>query len=301
MARKRKTIGQEFSPFEISAQMNARTYEDYFNRMMILYMGLWRYQNLPEEIDQRFLKRMLMWKQGIAFFEDEILEKVIAMPFHVFGIPDRQNNPITIQVYSPSTGFTRMLDRKEFEIVWANYLRYPPIVTIQLFAERIASIQRTIDVNVNNQKTPKIVKTSQVSRLSLKNILTSIEGYVPIVEVDEGFNSDVLLPLDISSPYVTDKLDIHKNVAWNEFLTWCGIENTNMDKKERMVAGEVNGNYGNIEGFRNTSHECLQEGFDRVNRRFGTHITVGFNSDMPTILNTPDLIASTMMGGEGTG
>lgn len=286
---RRRTPQQQFSNFEISKNINQNTYNDYLTRMADIYLNLYHYKNMPISIDKRFFVQQMMYRPGIAIFREDEINEIFALPFNVMNIPDIYGNPTQIMVYS-ANGYTRTLNKGQFAIVWSNFMRYTPWVTIELFARRITEIQRTIDVNVHNQKTPKLVKTTQNGQLTTKNILKDIDGYVPVITVDEGYKTENLESIDINSPYICDKLDVHKNLVWNEFLTWCGIENSNMDKKERLVANEVMGNYGNVEMGRNTGLSAREYGLEIANEMFGTDIQVSFNSNIPTMLNSPELL-----------
>ena len=103
----------------------------------------------------------------------------------------------------------------------------------------------------------------------------------------------------MSAPYTADKMDIHKNMVWNEFLTWCGIENSNQDKKERLVANEVGSNYGNVEISRNTCLQSRLKAVEKINKKFGLDIKVSFNSELITLLNNPTVFYDINKGGDG--
>lgn len=289
--RNKRTPGNIYNSFENSKYYTEIVQNDYITRMCEIYLSLYKIEEIPKSIDLRYLNKIMMYQAGIAFFEDEILKEkypeynLFAFPFQASGYPDIYGNPKTIQVYA-ANGYTRALKNHEFIIVWSNWMRYPPINTIQIFAQRMTQIQRTLDVNLQNQKTPKLIKTNQNQRLTTQNILKEIDGYVPLIQVDEGYSKDPIMAIDITSPYLVDKLDLHSNFVWNQYLTWCGIENANTDKKERLVANEIMGNYGNVEMSRNTGLESRAYGFDMVNERFGTNIKISFNSNIPTLLNS---------------
>lgn len=298
MARKRhKTPAQQYSNFALSSADTQRCYADYLNRMTDLYLNLYKFENIPDSIDTRYLCKLKMKYAACAFFKDEIMG-VLALPFNVIGRPDVNENPQEIEVYAVN-GYHRHLRKGEFAIMWSNYRRYVPYVTITIFAERMVQTQRTIDVNLHNQKTPRIVKVTDNSRMSVINLLKDVDGYVPGIEVNEAMNTDNLKVLDLNAPYVTDKMDVHKNVVWNEFLTWCGVENSNMDKKERLVANEVMGNYGNVEMGRNTGLDAAKQGLKEANALFGLNMDVSFNSRIPTMLNAPEYL--NLNGGKKNG
>lgn len=296
--KRRRTPAQQFSQFALSSTETENCYADYLNRMTDLYLNLYKFENIPKSIDPRYLCKLKMMYAGCAFFKDEVLG-VLVLPFNVIGRPDVNENPQEIEVYAVN-GYHRHLGKDEFAIMWSNYRRYVPFITITLFAKRMVQTQRTIDVNLHNQKTPRIAKVTDNSRMSVINLLKDVDGYVPGIEVNETMNTDNLKVLDLTAPYVTDKMDVHKNVVWNEFLTWCGVENSNMDKKERLVANEVMGNYGNVEMGRNTGLDSAKQGLEKANELFGLSMDVTFNSRIPTMLNAPEYLDLTggMKNGE---
>ena len=288
--RKKKKGCNIFNPKDIyndftdTAFMNNSTYLDYFYRMRELWLSLYKFKNLPEELDRRFLMTTLFENTQVAFFYDEIMKKMIILPFSPIGKLDLQNLPKKIRVTS-STGYSRMLERSQYELLHINYSRLNPQYTIQLFAYRLYEIQRSIDVNIQNQKTAKIVCVPEQQRLSFENFFKDVKGNVPVLFVSEMFDIENIKQFDLQPKYISDKLDIHKNMVWNEFLTWCGIENANNDKKERLVADEVGSNFGNVEMSRNTTLESLREDLDRINRHFDLNITVEFNSNIVSPVN----------------
>lgn len=71
-----------------------------------------------------------------------------------------------------------------------------------------------------------------------------------------------------------------KTQIWNEALTYLGIENTNTDKKERMVSPEVMGNMGDVEAQRFTRLNSRKQFCKEVNEMFGLDIDVDFRSGM---------------------
>ena len=71
----------------------------------------------------------------------------------------------------------------------------------------------------------------------------------------------------------------------NRYLTLLGYENTNNDKKERMITGEISSNYGEVEAMRNSSLVARQNAVNEINEKFGLDIKVRFRSDVDTLVN----------------
>lgn len=273
---------KKFSDFAVTSALNQWTYQDFFNQMYEIYLNCHRLNHLPSSMNQRFIEKTLFERGSIAVFEDEYLG-LISLPYNQAGKPDIYDDPKRIYVYS-TTGYHRYLKSNEFVIIWANESRVPPVEYVELMAWRMYEVQRTIDVNLQNQKNPKVLKGPEGQKLTIDNLMLKVNGNVPYIPVKKDFKIEVEA-LDLSSPFIVDKLVNYQHELWNTFLTWCGIENANRDKRERMVAEEVNANYGNVEMSRKVGMDARQTSWKRVNERFGTQVEVIFNSEIPTLLN----------------
>ena len=85
--------------------------------------------------------------------------------------------------------------------------------------------------------------------------------------------------ISTNAPYVADKLYQLKTQIWNEALTYLGISNLNIQKKERMITDEVQRNQGGTIASRYSRLEARREAVDKINRMFGTDISVDYRED----------------------
>ena len=60
----------------------------------------------------------------------------------------------------------------------------------------------------------------------------------------------------------------------NEFFTDIGVNNANMDKKERMVANEVEANNEQVKASEDVLLKSREEACKQINRIFGLNISV---------------------------
>ena len=89
------------------------------------------------------------------------------------------------------------------------------------------------------QKTPRFWKTSAEKEKSLRDLLNNVDGYEDSIITYEDINFDDTTLVLAPAPFVADKLDIHKEKEWNEFLRLIGIANMNFQKKERNIKDEI--------------------------------------------------------------
>jgi hypothetical protein len=85
--------------------------------------------------------------------------------------------------------------------------------------------------------------------------------------------------LQTNAPYVADKLYQLKTQIWNEALTYLGISNLNVQKKERLVSDEVIRSMGGVIASRYSRLQARREACDAINRMFGLDISCDFRDD----------------------
>ena len=69
-------------------------------------------------------------------------------------------------------------------------------------------------------------------------------------------------------------LQIQKHMILNEFFSDIGVNNANMDKKERMVANEVEANNEQVKACEDVLLRSREEACKQINRIFGLNISV---------------------------
>ena len=270
-----------------SAEMNNKTYIDYYDRLMELALNVFEWENLPPTVDERFLE-LTLYEMGYCLYFDDPIIGNLALTCTIGGRLDVYRIPILQRAYAVN-GYNKMCSAKDSVLIFNNYLHTPTLLTIELFARRLYEIERAIDVNVKGQKTPKAILSSEQQRLTMKNLFMQYDGNEPFIFGDKNLDIEGIKSLDIGSPFVADKLQILKHQIWNEALTFLGIENSNQDKKERLVSDEVGSNYGNVEAQRNVMLNARRQAVKKINAMFGTDINVKFRSNLATMVNTENV------------
>ena len=274
MSRRNKGNGL----FGESAVMNNATYIQYFNRLVELSVSMFEWQGLPETIDPRYLELHLFQNGSMVYFRDEVmgdlcLDCIANGQFDVYG------NPISRRAYSSYNQYQKTLNESDSVIIWNNYLRQPSVLDVKMFAKRLYNLDRIIDVNANAQKTPVLVQGTEKQRLTLVNLYKEFDGNAPFIFGDKNLDLNSLRSISTNAPYVADKLYQLKTQIWNEALTYLGISNLNIQKKERMITDEVQRNQGGTIASRYSRLEARREAVDKINRMFGTDISVDYRED----------------------
>ena len=238
------------------------------------------YENLPLEIDVAYMNEILVNKGAIAFFKDEVLG-LIALPFNTLGKLDVYGRPQKIRVYGKN-GYNRTLYKDEFVIMYDNYGKYPLILDIYQYAERLAEIERTKDINIRQQRTPRIWQTSDEKMRTLKDLLNNVDAYSDDVIGYDSFTIDEINCVLQPAPYVADKLQDEKEKLWNEFLRLIGVSNVSIQKKERNIKDEITASNGGTIASRFNRFEPRKKALEQIKEKFDIDIKVSYYDGLPT-------------------
>ena len=258
--------------------LNDLTFTDYYNRLMLLARSVFKWENLPNNMDERWIENSLFHEGKCVFYNDETRGLMVAQ-CTADGSLNNYGDPTNITPYGIDIENKSLTPGVDCVLIRNNDEMIPTSETLKLFAFRLADISRTIDVNVNAQKTPVLILTTEKGRLTLKNIYTQWNGNEPVIYGDKLLDPEQFKALRTDAPIVFPQLQVEKQTLWNECLTFLGINNANTEKRERLITDEVEANNDHID----LSGECFlkarQMAADAINEIFGTDIKVSFRKE----------------------
>lgn len=265
-----------------SQYSSKRTSNMYRRQMINLAENVFEFIDMPEYIDIAYLNKILVFNGQIAFFYDDVLKSVIALPFDVLGTLDIYGRPRTIMARSANGQYYRKLDEGEFIIMYDNNGRYPIFDDIFQIADRISLCVRVQDVNVFQQKTPRYWLTNKDNEFTVKNVLNEVDGFMENVISYKSLDIDSLSTVQAPAPYVTDKIDDHLDKLWGEFFRLIGVANIKEQKKERMIVDEMMASQGGTIASRYSRFEPRRKAIEQINKKWGLNIKVRYYDGEPT-------------------
>lgn len=274
---------------KIESQMkNLFTTEMYKEQFVSLAMNVFLIKNLKSEyLDLSFINRELIYKGSIAWFYDEVLETLLALPYRVMGKRDLYNNPVDIQVYGKN-GYVRDLKRGEYVIMYDNMSKIPLIGDILQYSERIGLIQRTMDINIAQQKTQRFWKTKTENQKSIEDLIDKVDSCQEVITTFDNLNLDETTCNLIPATFVADKLSEQKEKIWNEFLRLIGVANQSFQKKERNIRDEIFISQAGTIASRYARFESRRIAIEKINELFGSNLSdkleVEYYDGLPTTL-----------------
>ena len=292
-----------------SANANSIAQQYYLSRLSELAMSMFKWKDLPDSIDARFLEYTLFYEGAAIFFKDKdlternlskdeqeadgtylALQVVLGGDLNVYRVPNNR------KAYAVNT-YNKKLEATDSVIIWNNMLRLPEYGRMMFYAEKLAQIDRAIDVNVKGQRFPIAILCDENQRLTLKNVYKQYDGNEPFIFGDKNLDLSAIQVINTGSPYVADKLQQLKNNIWAEAMMCLGIPNSPSEKKERLVANEAKVSQGGTLASRSSRLEMRKRACDEINKMFGLAIDVEYNQDLD--MSTEDGDSSEQEESEG--
>ena len=257
---------------------NSQSYMFYVDRLTELAISMFRWENLPDSVDERFLELALFQKGAAVFFKDEVmgylaLTTLFSGGFDVYNVP-RDRRAFAVN------GYQKQLTSDDSVIIFNNRLRTNSISVVKYYARQLWDMDRVMEVNIRAQKTPVFMQGTEAQRLTLLNLYKEFDGNQPMILGDNDLDiGQVIKSVKTDAPFVADKIQELKTQKWNEALTYLGISNLSFQKKERMVSDEVIRNMGGTIANRYSRLQARRDAADAINKMFGLDIEVNFRED----------------------
>ena len=271
---------------DLAMLVNDQTMIDYLDRLRMLATSLFTWQGLDEIAGtgaSRFLEQVLYDDGRACFVKDDKLSFLVlrANPsdkLNVYQLPEKIN--------AWSFGYNKTFEFDDIVFIMNNELMKPTLASMNLFAYRLYETERTIDINLDAQKTPILIEGDTKTILTLKNVYMQYSGNTPFIFGNKQFDiSNKLNVLKTDAPYLVDKLDVHKHQIFNDALTLLGIDNANVDKKERLITNEVESNEQLINYYLNCWYKTRKKACDDINKKYNLNIKIVLNHEVIDLLD----------------
>lgn len=255
---------------------NNMTFSYYYYKLMLIARALFEWESLPNNMDERWIEKYLFTSGKCIFFKDPTMGYMVA-GLAQQGSINCYGDPTTVYPVAENYVYSgpKLINGENCYVIRNNDLMLPEFPIVRHYAFKLCNIDRAIDVNIEAQKSPIIVRCSDKARLSLKNAINQRRDNEPVIwTTDQANIADMVDTLQISAPPVFKDLQTQKHMILNEVFTDFGINNANMDKRERMVANEVEANNEQVKASEDVLLKAREEACKNINRIFGLNMSV---------------------------
>lgn len=240
--------------------------------------NLFKWKGVPEEIPINVMEFNLFGGGRLAFFKDNDLG-YMALPTGAFGKINNYGLP-TAYTAIGAAGYSKLLDMDEAVIIKNDPLYMPCYPYVQKLCKRMADIWNAIGVNLNACKTPFIAYGDKTEVLTFKNTYKKIVENEPLICYN---NTDKITApmqtLDIKAQYFGDKWSSLLIDTENKILTYLGINNVNIEKRERVNTQEVSANNEIVNYHLLERLKARQDACEEINKKFGLNMSVELNKE----------------------
>lgn len=260
------------------------TYEtmlNVYNDIKSRAVSVFAWPDLREKlgISSSYFERSLYGHGSVAVCYDSIMGWIVgAYSVVQFKYVNGERKPTRIRLIGQGGYY----DEGEFIICYDTQARIPLFPQLRERCRRYAEVQRTIDVNVHQQRTPRLTLVPEERLLSIKNVFAQADNYADnIVGVADEFDLQKYTQFLNAAPMVFPQLNEYRHDLYNEMLGLIGITSMQADTKDRHVVDEVRfANGGNFQSRFNrfTPREEFQT---EMADRFNIELAFKFYDDMP--------------------
>jgi hypothetical protein len=266
-------------------RMRGRNFLMFVEKWKNICVNLYKWKGLPEGLTSQKLEEFLFEKGKVVSFRNkntkiagvEVGSPLLFLP--VTGMYDYNIYDIPQKIQAGRRGVNVTLNIDDCVIIKNNFMEYPTRPWVEYYCEKMLNIENSKDLNINASKTPFLITVdNEKQKLAIINFFNSIACSDPLVIVDE--NSKLAITekkvLQTGVELVLDKLQQGFVDFRNELLTHLGIDNISVEKRERLVTGEVEQNDEFITDNIITGLNLRKLACEQMNKKFGTNISVEF-------------------------
>ena len=226
-------------PSDVDGVMNTSAY---YYRLYLLkkLFGRFGFSGIPEGWDVDYMLETLFLN---GFFTvTDTAAGVLPLQCGLSGI-NVFGKPTTAVIANPVLGnFERTIDVDCVICqLQPNYEGVYPL--INRYSILLAMCDSSIAVNLMNTKAAWIFGASSKAQAeTFKQLYDKISCGEPAVFMKDGINEEQFFTMPAKQNFIADDVQLLKRKIINEFLTEIGINNSNLDKRERLTDDEVNAN-----------------------------------------------------------
>ena len=262
MARKRANL---------SDLLNNLTFKALYDKYKLVSVNAFTWEGLPDGILERHVENLLFMDGKAIFFKAPGMAHMCL----------KCQNSGRVNVYGDPLGYIAhginyqtQVAAEDCVIIENNKLRLPTDPFVMFYVNKLAEAERTMDVNVKACKTPVVFACDDKDVLTFKRIFNQVDGNVPAIFADRGLNLDSIQAFQTGAKFIGKDLQDYANAVENKLLTFLGLNNTPVDKKERLITDEATANNQLIQSFADLQMEARQRAAKEINDMFGLSVTV---------------------------
>lgn len=212
-------------------------------------------KNLPDDIPERWVKKLIFDNGELAYYNDMCLEIAGNSGYFIYDEPTR------FELRAPNREKTFFVNREDMAWIGSNYLRKPITDFLDMQVNKIVELEISMLQNLLASRSPDILGVTDKSViLSIMQAMQQKYIGMPAIYLDAGgIDSETVKQIKLSADFNVDKYIALTQQIVSETLAHYGILSATSDKKERVQVGE-------LEATGDFAYDAIYSIIDYVNR-----------------------------------
>ena len=273
-----------------------REYNFYFNQLkrMLLSMFEWSGKDLPKR-SSRFIENSLFQTGLIIFYKSEKTQLFQFAKATPIGL-NTYEEPIGFRTYSFDTSgksTSEYVKATDCVPIYNDFFHMGGnIENVNYYAKRLSNFEKTIDINLEKLKLPDVYTCPEGQVQSLKTYFAKASNGIPIVIANDDFTRNVSVQkfANENANYISDLNEVKRSIL-SDALTFFGVNNVLVNKKERLIKDEANQNNEEIALNKNFMFRARNEAVEEIQEKFQLEINVELSENiiLPEIMNKDEV------------
>lgn len=238
-------------------------------------------KNLPDDIPERWVKKLIFDNGEFAYYNDMCLEIAGNSGYFIYDEPTR------FELRAPNREKTFFVNREDMAWIGTNYLRKPITDFLDMQVNKIVELEISMLQNLLASRSPDILGVTDKSViLSIMQAMQQKYIGMPAIYLDNGgIDGETVQQIKLSADFNVDKYIALTQQIVSETLAHYGILSATSDKKERVQVGE-------LEATGDFAYDAIYSIIDYVNRdaeKQNCPIRLAFNGALDDFTANRDL------------
>ena len=268
--------------------LNNTSYFYYYDKLMKMIYTIFKFDNIPSYWCMPYFKEKLFNRGVLAVVDTSAGVLPLECSYegiNVWGLP------VYFNINNVVLGNLRGKIGEDGELIYFSVVENTYKSMVQLvdrYASLLANIDGSLNTTLINSRIAQVFEASSNAQLkAMEKVYDQISNGKPAVFIrknsEEPFEHAIFN--NVKNTYIGNDLIITKQSIFNEFKSEIGINNSNTQKKERLITSEVENNKEELNSNIYEWYYNLSECISKVNAMFNLNITVSFNEDVVNVKN----------------
>lgn len=234
-------------------------------------MTRFRWINLPEDCDERFLEWTLLTEGAATIVMPNSFKGHFFSTKCVFESKPNVYDNYTSWRSIGNNGWNVYANKDNGVIIWDNCTRFPIMTSIELYARELAHITMAKEVNRFHQQIPFILEGPPERKQDMINLMKQVSGGELAILTYDTMDSIEPKTLQTGVQFLGDEFAQDEKNTWNRVFTLLGIANTTL-KMERQTEDEIESQQMPTTLMRMASLEMRRKAANYLNNNFAEYL-----------------------------